>query len=329
MTAASSPPRFATRERPLPPLHEAAWSSGVAAVQALLEGGADAVTTYGEGDTALHWAAAAGDVASVGMLLAAGASVAATSVNRHGWSDGGFVALHWAASGGDVATVRALLTAGTPVDALTDVRATALHCAAEAGQVAVIRALVDAGASVEARTDYGETPMHCAAFSGAAAALETLLVAGASVGATSISGLTPLHMVGCGDDAAAVQILLHAGASAEGTTRAVNVSAVDEVSFLGNWWDWAEDRSSIASGVTPLHTVAGRGNVTAVQSPKSSRQGGGREQRRPHCASLGGRQPKLRGGVHAARRGSARTPTGFPGCTGRGAAAAPRQFLQC
>lgn len=73
------PPRWATEERPLPPLLEAAWSGGTAVVRALLDSGADAAEANATGDTALHWAAGAGDVASVGVLLAAGTCVTAMS----------------------------------------------------------------------------------------------------------------------------------------------------------------------------------------------------------------------------------------------------------
>lgn len=162
------PPRWATQERPLPPLHEAAWSGGVAAVRALLESGANAGEANHTGDTALHWASAAGDVASVGVLAAAGTCVTTVSDRGRGTlgsRESGFLALHWAADGGSVSTIGALLAAGTPVDATTDSQVTTLHCATEAGEVGAIRALLDAGADVEAVTDFGETPLHCAAYS--------------------------------------------------------------------------------------------------------------------------------------------------------------------
>lgn len=88
------PPRFATRERPLPPLLEAAWSGGVAAVRAQLNAGANVNDTNDTGETALHWAAAARDVESVRALVAAGASVSAVSAADRRCRHGGLMALH-------------------------------------------------------------------------------------------------------------------------------------------------------------------------------------------------------------------------------------------
>lgn len=261
------------REHPLLPLLEAAWSKGADAVRALLDEGADVAETNDMDDTALHWAAAAGDVASVRALLSAGARLAAASVQRHWrWSEGGYLALHWAASGGDVPTIRALLAAGTPVDTPTDGRATALHCAAKAGRVAAIRALLDARAGVNVSTSFGETPLHCAAYSGNTTAVQMLLSAGANVGACSRAGLTALHMVGSSDGDGAVRALLLAGSRV--SAAACNSSHVFEMPFL-TWFLCysfeilardAPGRLVIESGVTPLHNASRHGNVASMKA---------------------------------------------------------------
>ncbi|MEC7847070.1 MAG: ankyrin repeat domain-containing protein, partial [Gemmatimonadota bacterium] len=57
------------------PVADAAMDGDIEAVRALLTEGADVNAPQGDGMTALHWAAEAGDVEMVGMLLYAGANL--------------------------------------------------------------------------------------------------------------------------------------------------------------------------------------------------------------------------------------------------------------
>ena len=73
-----------------PPLLQAARAGDAAAVEALLQSGADAGQRGSEGETALHWAADRGHEAVVALLLSHGADVNA--------ADGdGLTACHYAA----------------------------------------------------------------------------------------------------------------------------------------------------------------------------------------------------------------------------------------
>src|SRR6185312_4711972 len=88
------------------PVADAAMHHDVAAVKDLLLHGADVNDAQGDGMTALHWAALAGDVDLVKVLLYAGANPEATT------RIGGYTPLHLAARNGRAAVVDALLSGG-------------------------------------------------------------------------------------------------------------------------------------------------------------------------------------------------------------------------
>ena len=73
---------------------DAAMKGDIEAVRALLKDGADVNAAQGDGMTALHWAAEAGDMELVGMLLYAGANP--QGVTRLG----GYTPLHLASKAG-------------------------------------------------------------------------------------------------------------------------------------------------------------------------------------------------------------------------------------
>ena len=147
-------------EAPFTPGPQVAECDPVSAeIRALIDAGADLGAQDERGETALHRAAAAGRVADLQALVAAGAEVNAAS------RGGGLRALHFAIwRQADLATVTTLLEAGADVNA-RDVRGgTALHWAARIRQVdpAVVEALLAAGAEVHARDNLGQTALDYA-----------------------------------------------------------------------------------------------------------------------------------------------------------------------
>ena len=143
--------------RPFTPGPQVAECDPVSAeIRALIDSGADLGVQDERGETALHRAAAAGRVADIQALVAAGAEVNAAS------RGGGLRALHfaiWRQAG--LATVTALLEAGADVNARDSRGGTALHWAARLRQVepAVVEALLAAGAEVHARDNLGQTAL--------------------------------------------------------------------------------------------------------------------------------------------------------------------------
>ena len=171
------------------PVADAAMDGDIEAVRALLTEGADVNAPQGDGMTALHWAAEAGDVEMVGMLLYAGANL--QGVTRLG--------------------------AYTP-----------LHLASKAGKDRVVARLLEAGADPSAYTTTGEvTPLHFAAASGSVATVEALLDHGAEVDVTeSVRGQTPLMLAAGRNRVPVVQLLLDQGADPSTLTYVVDIPAL-------------------------------------------------------------------------------------------------------
>ncbi|KAK1865528.1 hypothetical protein I4F81_008058 [Pyropia yezoensis] len=235
--------RVGTEELPRSQLHIAAWSGDRGLVRAVLRKGTHVNQLGHLGETALHWAAAAGFPTVVHELLLAKADVDTAHASpfvRVGVSKAGrFTALHWAASRGQAASIVELLEAGASVAAMIDGAETALHCAAYCGSFSSITALLEAGANVNCKANNGDTPLHRACDSGDDAAVLVLLENAADVHAKAQDGGTPLHRAGRKVSDAVVLALLKQGA---------------EVNAVAN------------DGDTPLHRAACAGGGPAVQA---------------------------------------------------------------
>ena len=171
------------------PVADAAMDGDIEAVRALLTEGADVNAPQGDGMTALHWAAEAGDVEMVGMLLYAGANL--QGVTRLG-------------------------------------DYTPLHLASKAGKDRVVARLLEAGADPSAYTTTGDvTPLHFAAASGSVPTVEALLDHGADVDVTeSVRGQSPLMLAAGRNRVAVVQLLLDQGADPSILTYVVDIPAL-------------------------------------------------------------------------------------------------------
>ena len=163
------------------PIIDATKRGDVEEVQALIQQGADVNEAYGDGMTALHWAAERGDLRVAEVLIAAGASVEA------GTRIGHYTPLHIAAKAGRPEVVAALIEAGVDVNvATTNSGATPLHLAASAGSADVIRLLVQHGADVNSGDGAaGQTPLMFAVAFNRVDAIRALLEAHADPAVTS------------------------------------------------------------------------------------------------------------------------------------------------
>src|SRR5215468_5919241 len=129
-------------------------------------------------------------------------------------------AIHDAAAKGDVAALRQELSRGVGVDSRLEAAEpgrqgmTPLMAAAMAGKVDAVRSLLDAKAKTDARTPDGRTALFFAAGWGGAPCVQALLEAGARVDARADGGWTPIMLGAARGDAATVKALLEAGADA-------------------------------------------------------------------------------------------------------------------
>ena len=157
-------------------LLDATKRGDVAAVRSLLQEGADPNASQGDGLSALHLAAQAGNLDIVKVLIGAGAEVEAKT------RIGDYTPLHLASWGAHASAVSALIEAGADPGAVsTTSGVTPLHLAAKATNgESTVRALLEHGAPVDVRESaYGQTPLIFAASYGRTTAIRELLSHGA------------------------------------------------------------------------------------------------------------------------------------------------------
>ena len=169
------------------PLHLAAESGSVEAIEALSRLGWRATARDAELATALHYAAARGHAAAVASLCALGADVAARDERD-------CVPLHYSAGGGKWDAARALLVRGADPNAPDKDERTPLHYAARRGCPKTTGLLVNGGwgTRLDATSARGTTALSEAVEHMRAAAAEVLAAAGAAVGAEHGDGLARL-----------------------------------------------------------------------------------------------------------------------------------------
>ncbi|MEV6278663.1 ankyrin repeat domain-containing protein [Nocardia sp. NPDC051832] len=168
------------------PLHLAARHESAETVQRLLDSGADprARNTHGRtpGDLAITF----GRHENVRLLVTGSAH--ATAAGQ------GATAAHTAAAAGDTDRIRGLLDAGSDCDIPNHSGWTPLLIAADHGRVEVTRILLAAGAAPNARTSNGWTALHIAVVYRHAALARALLAAGADIAPETADGRTPLDL---------------------------------------------------------------------------------------------------------------------------------------
>lgn len=156
------------------PLVLAAKNGNAAIIQQLLKAGADPNGAVRDNETPLMFAARTDRVDAVNALLSADAKINA----QEGWN--GQTALMWAADAGQTAVVQALLEHGADFRARSHSGATPLLFATRKGTIGTVQALLAAGADVnEARPD-GATPLLVAVINGHADLVDFLLDKGAN-----------------------------------------------------------------------------------------------------------------------------------------------------
>ena len=271
-------------------LVEAAKNQDRDAVRALLQQNVDVNTAYGDGTTALHWAAYFDDAVIADLLIRGGADV--NKVN-----DLGVTALALATSG---AMAEQLLKAGANPNIVSSTGESPLMSAARTGGVEIVKALLGHGANPNAKENVrGQTALMWAAAQNHPDVVRVLLEHGADVHARTLTasqlfytgeasgagrnatdwvmrtidtgGSTPLMFAARQGNLASARILLAAGANPN-ETRADGMSPLVLASFSGHG-DFAafllsKDANPNAAdvGYAALHTAVLRGDVELVKT---------------------------------------------------------------
>src|SRR5438105_2878957 len=163
----------ATNNYGITPLTLASENGNAAIIQQLLKAGADPNSVVRAAETPLMLASRTGKVDAVNVLLEAGAKIDA----KESWN--GQTALIWAASAGNAVVVKTLIDHGADIKARTNSGADALMFAARHGDVNSVRSLLAAGAEVNGKRPDGATPLLVAVINGHADLVDLLLDKGA------------------------------------------------------------------------------------------------------------------------------------------------------
>ena len=213
------------------PLHRAAISGNVDAVNFLIDRGADKTIESRLGNL-LHYATEGGDVKTIEQVLTLGFLVDVKSSK-------GETPLHRATLGSKVAAVDLLLSRGATPAAVSNKRMNLLHFAVQGEDIGTIEKVMSLpGVDIESRDIAGNTPLLEAALQGNVAAMDLLTTNGADHKVLSSS---------CKN-----WNLLHA-ASQSGSTR-----AIDKCLSLG-----VDIDSQNSRGVTPPLMAAASGHLEA------------------------------------------------------------------
>ena len=207
-------------------------------------------------------AAMAGDAAEVRRLLGQGAGVDAPQVD-------GTTALHWAARWDDHETAGLLIRAGASLAAANHAGATPMRLATVNGSAAMIERLLDAGVDPDAALGPdGDTALMMAARTGRPDAVRVLLERGADVNrAETWGGTTALMWAVAEHHAEAVELLIAHGADVDARSRIYPVA--DAAGSEGPEPEDAEpDAEPVGysnGGFTPLLFAAREGDLASAR----------------------------------------------------------------
>jgi ankyrin repeat protein len=277
-----------------PRLVEAAKRQDKTAVGALLKQKVDVNSAYGDGTTALHWAAYWDDAELAGMLIAAGANVDARN-------DVGATPLWAGVSNGGTAVVESLIKAKANPNLVLPSGESPLMTAARSGNTLAVRLLVGAGADLKAKeSTRGQNALMWAVSQQHPDVVKVLVEAGADLHARSAErsqvvnrggdgnnatisenppdifkivqgGWTPLMFAARQGDVESARVLVAAGANVNDTSPFAT-SALVVAAHSGNTpvalllLEHGADPNAAGAGYAALHAAILRGDTTLVKA---------------------------------------------------------------
>jgi ankyrin repeat protein len=155
----------------------------------------------------LHHAAYSGNIEAVEILIGQGVEIDAQA-KRSAWTPIFFASLR-----GHENIAARLIEAGARID-IKDMRGrSALHIAALRGHAILVDLLYHNGAQINQKDALGMTPLHLGAYGGQEEAARLLLSLGADAKLKDFSGQTPLHLASLAGDKECVAVIAAAGES--------------------------------------------------------------------------------------------------------------------
>jgi len=274
------------------PVFQAIWDGDLAALQKLLDDGADPDLVGYRQARPLHEAARKGNLGMVELLIERGADVNALD-------DMGNSPLHRAVESGQADIAKALLGAGADPNVVNGYKQSPMAVAVRDHRVVIVRMLLDAGvpwtlslaalvgdvgkvteflgagADVNALDADGVAPLHVASWHGQLAVVKLLLERGADVNLPDAGRLTPLHHAAHAGQPEVAEALVKAGADLT-ATKLNGATALHCAAYLA--WPKDPEREArqaetarrlialgadvdarTAEGATPLHRAAESG----------------------------------------------------------------------
>eukprot|EP00164_Ancoracysta_twista_P003368 GFYU01004499.1.p1 GENE.GFYU01004499.1~~GFYU01004499.1.p1 ORF type:complete len:718 (+),score=151.11 GFYU01004499.1:138-2291(+) len=169
------------------PIHLATFPGQSAAVQTLINYGANVNARAQDGITAAHLAATCGSQECLQLLLSAGANGSARDRD-------GFTPLHFASRSGHAHCARLLLVSSCTTESRDKNEQTPVHIASANGHVEVLEILHRFECDLNVQDISGCTPLHLAVTSGHPNAVKYLLRKNSSFTIKDNSGMTPVQI---------------------------------------------------------------------------------------------------------------------------------------
>lgn len=171
----------------------------------LAKKGANPVKLDSEGKSALHVAAARGQIDCLSFILTHGADLSVTDL-------AGFSPLHLAAKNNHTECCRKLIQSKCPIDAVDGSGKTALHHAAASGNIQIVQLLCELKSPINLKDTDGLTSLLLATKHSHAEVCSTLLDFGSEINTSDNSGRTALMLATESNAVSVVEVLVKRGA---------------------------------------------------------------------------------------------------------------------
>jgi ankyrin repeat protein len=241
-------------------LHLAAAWGQVEAASLLLKEGANINAQNVVGDYPLH--SAVDSIQSIKLLIKAGADVNAKNYS-------GQTILHLAANGGKPAIVKVLIESAANINMQDAEKNTPLHYAIENKSGEIVKTLLNANADLQIENERNQTPLLLAVEYDNPFIIRLIVEAGADPNHKNSFKVTPLQMaISRGSSVETLSTLLKAGAKINDADEDGNTPLHDAVVKLGKQSKVLEVITTLLKAGADVHAKNSRGNTPLLRAKK-------------------------------------------------------------